>query len=224
MNNNKTEAAAIIVAAGASRRFNSKTPKQFFKLGAYPVFLWSILAFKKISEIKQIVLVAPKDRLSQLAPYAKKYGFNVVSGGKERHDSVKAGLSAVKPHIRYVLIHDGARPLISGSLIKECLKETIKYKATVSAVPSTDTVKLERNGFVKETYPRQKVWLAQTPQSFYKPLIEAAYKNLKNTSITDDAQVAELYGKKVKLVMGEYTNIKITRKQDIKTAKLILNI
>jgi 2-C-methyl-D-erythritol 4-phosphate cytidylyltransferase len=112
------DSAVIIVAAGAGKRFGSKTPKQFLLLNKLPVFLWSVQAFRKVREFSQFVAVVPADMLGTLAPYRKKYGIDFVAGGKERFDSVKAGLQALRPGIGYVAIHDGARPLITPEIIR----------------------------------------------------------------------------------------------------------
>jgi len=102
------KAAVIIVAAGASRRFGAKTPKQFMPLKGKPLFLWSVRAFKKVPAIKQVILVVPENKLRSLTPFAQQYGFQLTAGGKERIDSVKAGLALLHPSIECVAVHDGA--------------------------------------------------------------------------------------------------------------------
>jgi len=217
-----TKCAAIIVAGGSGKRFGSKTPKQFLNLQGVPVFIWSVTAFRKTGLFSQIILVAPKERLGKLAPFAKKYSFTLACGGKERSDSVRSGLKALDKDITIVAIHDAARPLISGEVIARAVLNAKKHGAVVVSVPARDTIKLTSCEKVVKTIPRDTVWLAQTPQVFKKSLIEKAYAKLDRAKVTDDAQVVEKAGFAVHVSMGDYKNIKITDKQDLKTAQLIL--
>ena len=168
--------AAIIVAAGSARRFASKIPKQFLNLNGRPVYLWSVLAFKKIKEFRQIIVVVPQKYLSRLKPFEKKYGIEFAAGGKERYDSVMSGLKKVRQDIGFVAIHDAARPLITKDIIAECLRQAKRSGAAIVAVAAKDTVKKAGAGLiVQATIPRNTVWLAQTPQIFRKSLLEKAY-------------------------------------------------
>jgi len=215
--------AAIIVAAGKSRRFSHKVRKQFANLKGKPVFLWSVEAFSKISAVKQIILVLPKEDMLKYNNLAKKSGLTIVAGGRERHDSVKAGLKAVKNDIDYVAIHDGARPLIRKEIIVNALRLAEKHGASVVAVPAKETIKVSVDGIkVNTTIPRDTVWLAQTPQVFRLAIINEAYASLRVKFVTDDAQVLELYGKTACIVPGDNSNIKITEKADIETAEMLL--
>jgi 2-C-methyl-D-erythritol 4-phosphate cytidylyltransferase len=217
------KAAAIIVAAGASRRFNAHVPKQFIRLKGLPVFLWSVRAFRMIREFKTIIVVVPEQYIASLAKYRKKYAIEFVAGGKERFDSVKAGLDRVPADNDYIAIHDGARPLITADLIRCGLTAAQRHGASVIAVPSRDTVKVSsRSLWVSKTVPRSDVWLAQTPQIFRRSLIVQAYKALRDTDITDDAQIIERMGHPVKIVPGDYNNIKITQYDDLELAKMLL--
>lgn len=219
----KVKAAAIIVAAGNSTRFGSRQPKQFVTLNGKPVFAWSIEAFKRVTDFKQIILVVPETKIAPLKKYRIKYGIDLVAGGKERIDSVKAGLSLVKKEITWVAIHDAARPLIRPYIIRKALAAAVRHKAAVVAIPCRDTVKTSRNGKkIDATLRRNEIWLAQTPQVFYLPLLRDAYDKLKNKSVTDDAQVIEQYGADAAIVPGDYTNIKITEPTDLEIIKSIL--
>jgi 2-C-methyl-D-erythritol 4-phosphate cytidylyltransferase len=208
-------AAAIIVAAGAGRRFRGSTPKQFVVLGGLPVFLRSVRAFQRLPDFTQIVLVVPEKQLRRCAPYRRRNGIDIVAGGKERSDSVRAGLAVLRNDIRYVAIHDAARPLVSDDSIRRGLVAARKYGASVVAVQARDTIKLSASGrYVDRTIPRSGVWLAQTPQTFRRSLIETSYRNLESSPVTDDAQAAELAGFRVRIVPGDYTNFKITERAD----------
>ena len=217
-----TKNAAIIVAGGSGKRFGSKTPKQFLNLLGIPVFIWSVNAFMKTGLFSQIILVAPKDRLCKLARYAKKYSFTLACGGRERSDSVESGLKALAKDITLVAIHDAARPLISRSVIERAVSGAKKHGAVVVSVPARDTIKLTSGEKIINTIPRDTVWLAQTPQIFKKTLIEKSYAKLDGAQVTDDAQAAEKAGFKVFVSMGDYNNIKITDKNDLKIAQTIL--
>ena len=216
-------AAAIIVAAGSGKRFNSKVPKQFLDLNGKPVFLWSVLAFKKLKAFVQVIVVVPQKYVAGLKPLGEKNGFELAAGGKERYDSVMAGLKKVRPGVSYVAIHDAARPLITEDIIAGCLREAKKSGAAIVAVSAKDTVKQAKTElFVQKTIPRNTVWLAQTPQIFNKNMLIKAYSGKLRTSITDDAQAVELAGRKPKIVPGRYSNIKITEPLDMKIAALLL--
>jgi 2-C-methyl-D-erythritol 4-phosphate cytidylyltransferase len=218
----KSGAAAIIVAAGAGKRFGGRVPKQFAYLNGKPVFLWSVLAFKKIREFSQIILVVPGNKVESFGALQKKYGIDIARGGKERPDSVRAGLSALRPGIKIVAIQDGARPLVQPETIKASVAAAKKYGAAVVAVKARDTVKLSLKGSVARTIPRDTIWLAQTPQTFIRNVIERAYAKLKNNKITDDAQAVELSGGQVKVVPGDYSNIKLTDRRDLAIAKILV--
>jgi 2-C-methyl-D-erythritol 4-phosphate cytidylyltransferase len=217
------KAAAIIVAAGAGRRFRGRTPKQFVDLAGRPVFLWSVLAFRRVAAFKQIVLVVPENRLRILAHYRRRYGIELVAGGAERFDSVRAGLAALRPDIGCVAIHDAARPLIGETVIRAGLTAAVKYGASVVAVPAKDTVKLSADGrCCDRTMPRAEVWLAQTPQTFRRRVIETAYRKLASARVTDDAQAAEQAGFRVRIVPGDDTNFKITERADHRMAASLI--
>ena len=218
-------AACIIVAAGKSRRYGSKELKQFVSLRGKPLFLWSVLAFKKIREFSQIIVVVPAERVKSLLELEKKYGIEVVAGGKERHDSVFNGVKKLNENITLVAIHDAARPLVSGNLIISALQAAKKYGASVVAVKARDTIKIveRKTGVVRKTIPRDEVWLAQTPQVFSRKIINRLYNNLVETQVTDDSQLAERLGIKVRIVEGSYSNIKVTDRADLETAQILFN-
>lgn len=221
----KSKTAAVIVAAGAGKRFGGKIKKQFVTLAGKPVFMWSVLEYRKLPQVRQIILVVPPAQLGSFRDFAFRYGIDIAAGGKERIDSVRAGLSAVNEDIDIVAIHDGARPLIKAAVIQASIKAAERCGAAVVSVMARDTVKSTSTGnrlFVSKTIPRDTIWLAQTPQTFKKKVIETAYAKLKAKRITDDAQAAELAGYKVAIVPGDYSNIKITDKKDIAIAKALL--
>ena len=160
----------------------------------------------------------------------KKYGFSkvrkVTAGGKERYDSVYAGLLCCQD-TDYVYIHDGARPFITEEMVQRGYEAVKRTNACVMGMPSKDTVKLaDSSGYIKETPDRKIVWNIQTPQIFSYDLIKKAHESIRKkdmTAITDDAMVVEQEsGVQVRLVEGSYQNIKITTPEDLDVAEVFL--
>lgn len=220
---------AVILAAGQGKRMNSSVAKQFLMLEGKPLLFYSIQAFEE-SRVDEIILVCGQGQIeycsSIIAPYGFKKVVRIVEGGEERYDSVYRTLFAVD-YTDYVLIHDGARPFVSPELINEMLDKVREYKACIAAVPVKDTIKtVDGGGLIKGTPDRNSMWLAQTPQAFEYSSIKAAYKMLfedeeaDRRTVTDDAMVYERYIKQpVRVVKGDYYNIKITTSEDMAIAK-----
>ncbi len=218
---------AIVLSGGTGKRMQSDIPKQYLILKDKPVLAHSLLAFEE-SKVDDIVIVCGAgDEDFIRKEFVQKYGLSKVSaicaGGAERYDSVYNGLKAC-PDSDYVLIHDGARPYLSVEVIQRNIDEVIKYGAVVTAVQSLDTVKIaDDEGFVTSTPDRKNVYLMQTPQTFKYELAFDCYdkyinETKKGTSVkaTDDAQVVEMFSDiKVKLIEGDYSNIKITVPKDL---------
>ena len=145
---------------------------------------------------------------------------DVCPGGERRQDSVVAGLSHLS-HCDWVVIHDGARPLVTLDLIDRGLEAATETGAAVAAVPVTDTIKVAGDdGFVQGTPPRRNLWAVQTPQVFRFDIIAEAYRQTKY-EVTDDARLVEQLGYRVKLYMGSYDNIKVTTTNDLALAELV---
>jgi len=224
----KPNFAVIIAAAGKSTRFGDKHYKKpFAKLCGKAVWLHSAQLFNQRSDVKQIiVVVSPEDRESfddQFGPDIAVLGIDAVNGGEERCQSVLNGLAKVRPEISMVAIHDAARPCIRGKFIDRVFDAASKHGAAILAVPVWSTVKkMDSDGFVAETIDRQNLQLAQTPQVFRKDWLIDSFAQARNGNPTDEAQLLEDNGKKIKLVEGEFTNIKITTKADMKFAESVL--
>ena len=218
---------AIVLSGGPGKRMQSDIPKQYLILKDKPVLAHSLLAFEE-SKVDDIVIVCGAgDEEFIRKEFVLKYGLSKVSaicaGGAERYDSVYNGLKAC-PDSDYVLIHDGARPYLSVEVIQRNIDEVIKYDAVVTAVQSLDTVKIaDDEGFVTSTPDRKNVYLMQTPQTFkYELAFECYDKYINETKkgasvkATDDAQVVEMFSDiRVKLIEGDYSNIKITVPKDL---------
>lgn len=224
--------AAVIVAGGSGKRMGTAIKKQFIKLRDKEVLAYTIEAFNKLEEISEIIVVTGEEDIEKVEKeIIQAYRLNkvskVVAGGKERQDSVHNGLMAVADEMEYVMIHDGARPFISEEVLRRAIDKTIECKATIVAVPVKDTIKMinPETQIVETTPSREMLWSVQTPQSFDKELLKAAYKeaNEKGLQVTDDSMIVEAYGKQVAVVLGEYTNIKITTPEDLVVGESILN-
>ncbi len=144
-------------------------------------------------------------------------------GGLTRADSVRQGLKAISGTIRWVAVHDAVRPLVRPELIEETLRQARRHRAAIAATPSQDTVKLANgDGCIHRTPPRETVWLAQTPQVFERSLLERAHAKGSRLKVTDDAQLVERLGVRVRLVEAPAENLKITRPIDLVVARTLL--
>ena len=215
----------VMLAGGKGKRMGTKVSKQYLLLDEKPVLFYSLKAFEEF--VDEIIVVAAKGE----EEYCKenivdKYGIEkvsaVVTGGAERYLSVYEGLKAIKKadNETYVLIHDGARPFISGKVIKAAIEKVKETGACIVAVPSKDTVKIGNiDNMVESTPDRRNVWLVQTPQAFeYENIFEAYKKAIASgrDDITDDSMVLESFGEiKIYFVEGDYDNIKLTTPEDL---------
>lgn len=216
--------SVIIVAAGRGRRLGYKTPKAFLPLAGQRMYRYSLQTFSRISGIEELVLVVPRGwqrRLDFLRSGFPKLRA-IVPGGRERTDSVRAGLKAVSAKSDLVLIHDAARPLVSAADIRNVIAAARKNGAAILAQPVTDTIKREQSGFVAATIERRRLWRAQTPQGFRRRLLMRLYGRRK-IAATDDSFLAERAGCRVALVPASSPNFKITDKHDLRMAACLLN-
>ena len=223
--------AAVVLAAGSGKRMGTSVHKQYLLIKGKPVIYYTLRAFE-LSEVDEIILVTGADEIDYCSrEIVEKYNFQkvraVIAGGKERYDSVYEGLKALSD-CDYVLIHDGARPLISSALINANISCVQEKEACITAVPAKDTIKVADNkGYVADTPDRSKLWQIQTPQVFEAGLIKEAYERLYNDTtagnITDDAMVVEHYmDRTVKMTMADYKNIKVTTPEDMDIARIFL--
>ncbi len=217
-------AGAIIVAAGTSKRMG-RVDKVMASLGGKPVLIRVIDAFQKCRSIDQIVVVLGKQNLAEVRRLVLKEGWSekidLCFGGRRRRDSVMAGLDRLD-QCDWVVVHDGARPLVTASLINRGLKEAVETGAASAAVPVTDTIKVVgMDGVVRHTPTRDNLWAVQTPQVFEYEMITEAYRRAKG-EVTDDTSLVEQMGYRVRLYMGSYDNIKITTPDDLVVAEVLL--
>lgn len=228
---------AVVLAAGSGSRMNSDVKKQYMEIGGKPLIYYSLKTFEE-SLIDDIVLVVSRGDIDYVrTEIVQKFGFDkvtaIVEGGLYRYHSVRLGLEAAAPNCDYAFIHDGARPFLTNDIILRSLHAVKEFGACVVGMPVKDTIKIaDEKGFASSTPDRNLTWMIQTPQVFSYKMILELYQRLdreegelmaKGINITDDAMVVEYFSdKKIKLVEGSYTNIKITTPEDIPAAEAIL--
>jgi len=208
--------SAVIVAAGSGKRFGSK--KQFALIDKKQVFEITLSKFQKNCRITDILLVLPPEDVNKYKKYQNKK-VKIIAGGKTRQHSVFNALNRLDAGTDIVVIHDGVRPFVTAEIIEESIMVAAKYGSAVAAVPVKDTVKIVSGNVIKSTPDRKKIFLAQTPQTFRYPLILRAYKKAFKEGYfsTDDSALVERTGKKVRIIPGDYKNIKITVRSDIRS-------
>jgi len=226
----KEKVTAIVLAAGKGSRMHSEIQKQYMTLLDRPVITYALEAFEKSSVDEIILVVAPGEieyaQENILDKYDYKKVSGIITGGAERYDSVYKALCSM-PEEGYVLIHDGARAFITSELIEFCIEQVKKDKSCVMGMPVKDTIKIvDEDRYAVSTPPRSTMWQIQTPQSFSYPLVYEAYRKMladEDSAITDDAMVVErMTNQPVKLIEGNYRNIKITTPEDMLIAEMYL--
>ncbi|MBN1367141.1 MAG: 2-C-methyl-D-erythritol 4-phosphate cytidylyltransferase [Dehalococcoidales bacterium] len=219
----RQKAGAIIVAAGESKRMGG-IDKMWALIDGKPVLARTIEVFANCNAIDHIVIVLNKMNLKKGRLLKKELAaakkITLCTGGKRRQDSVAAGLAKLS-ECQWVVIHDGARPLVTTDLIERCLEAARETGTAIAAVPITDTVKIVRNNKVKQTVPRHVLWAAQTPQVFRYDIITEAHSKVSSDA-TDDASLVEQIKYKVVISPGATDNIKITTPDDLILAESIL--
>lgn len=227
----RTNVTAIITAAGKGTRMQSSINKQYIEIAGIPVLARTVDVFQKCDAIDNIILVVNEEDINYCSHrIVEYYNFSkvksLVSGGAQRQNSVYKGLCAVSEACRIVLIHDGARPFVTNKNIVDCINATKTYGACGVGVRLKDTVKIsDQNGFVEATPDRNSLWSIQTPQGFaYEVIIDAHEKAMQSEYIgTDDMVLVERRGIPVKIVEGNYQNIKITTQEDLAIGESIIS-
>jgi 2-C-methyl-D-erythritol 4-phosphate cytidylyltransferase / 2-C-methyl-D-erythritol 2,4-cyclodiphosphate synthase len=214
----------IIVAAGRGTRLGAAVPKQLLPLAGRTLLQRSVAAFDGHPLVSDIVVVLPSEWVaagaSLVAGTARALRF--VAGGARRQDSVRAGLDDLPSNADVVLVHDAARPFVTGALIDRVIAGARTAGAAVPALSSRDTVKRvdASSHVVRETLPRDEIWLAQTPQGFRRDVLVAAVAfGAAGVEATDEAMLAERAGYVVQVVPGEDANVKITTPEDLGAAR-----
>ncbi|HZH62450.1 MAG TPA: 2-C-methyl-D-erythritol 4-phosphate cytidylyltransferase [Metabacillus sp.] len=217
----------IIPAAGQGKRMKAGRNKQFIELNEIPIIIHTLRVFEEHDQCSSIILVINEAEKADFQYLMRKYQIKkvqkLVTGGKERQYSVYNGLKVVKDE-ELVLVHDGARPFVTHGSIDRLVAKAVETGAATLAVPVKDTIKKVEDGIVAETVERSTLWSVQTPQAFQLRMILEAHEKAINEGYlgTDDASLLERVGQPVSIVVGDYTNMKITTPEDLYIAEAIL--
>lgn len=219
----------VIPAAGQGKRMGTKECKQFLTFQDRPVLIHTLHIFETHPEVDEIVVAVREDEIGRVRRMIEEAGLkkvtHVVPGGAERQESVYRGLKALSSE--WVLVHDAVRPFVSHEAIDRLLAAVKMHGAAILAVPVKDTVKMvDAAGIVENTPDRNRLWIVQTPQAFRADMLVEAHEQGRHTGaiVTDDAMLVEELGIDVRVVTGEYTNIKLTTPDDLVLAEAIVQM
>ncbi len=219
--------SVVIVAAGEGARMGA--PKQFMDIAGRPMCLRACEVFERSAMVDEIVMVVARGDIERAKDEVKKCWFEkvkaVVQGGASRQESVHNGLREVSPRSDVILVHDGARPLVTAAILENVISSLSKSEAVVPGVPVTDTIKeISRANVVISTLNRETLWAIQTPQGFKASLIKRAYEEAEADGFlgTDDASLVERIGGHVDVISGSYDKIKVTTPNDLRLAECIV--
>lgn len=229
--------AVVIPAAGSGRRMGTNEIKTFLKLRGRDLIEWTILPFATCGWVDQIIVVGRKQEEERFGTLLGKIRtelldkamdcpeMSFVVGGADRLESVDNGLHQLMDDINFVMVHDGARPLVSEEVIERCLEDVFEHNTSVVCVPVKDTIKVATDDhFVDSTPDRSRLFAIQTPQCFERNLLLRAYEQgkIQGLTVTDDSGLVEAFGHPVKLTLGSYNNIKVTTPEDLLLADQIM--
>ena len=221
--------SAVIVAGGAGRRMRRTIRKQYIPLNGRPLLGHTLVAVAASRRIEHIYLVVPREdlefcRQKVVDPDAVGQPVTIVPGGTTRQASVFNGIRAIEDMEGIAVVHDGVRPFIRAEQIDVCVEQAEIHDACILGIPAFDTLKrVDESGFAIDTIPRDTVWHSQTPQAFRCRLIEKAHEQALNDRFvaSDDAQLVERLGIRIKMITGSRHNIKITTDEDLVLAEQI---
>ncbi len=220
---------AIIPAAGQGSRMQSNVNKQYLSLNGKPILAHTLAVFENSELINGVILVVRKEEIDFCREeVVDRYSFGkvqaLVPGGKERVDSVARGLEKCSPDTDVVVVHDGARPLLTCCLLHQVLEKALQAGAAIAAVPVKDCIKEVEREKVVVTLERQRLWAVQTPQAFKYQLLKEAFNTPFPPLVYDEAMLVELSGHKVTVVRGDYSNLKVTTPEDLKIASVLMGV
>jgi 2-C-methyl-D-erythritol 4-phosphate cytidylyltransferase len=214
-------AAAIVVAAGESRRMGRD--KLLLSVAGRPLLAHTLAAFEACAIVDEVVVVLAHSNAPDVLPLLPAFAkvTRTCLGGRRRQDSVRAGLHTIAPR-EFVVVHDGARPLVTPELIAAGVEAARETGAAAAAVPMIDTLKeTDGHGIVRRTVPRERLWAVQTPQVFRYALLLRAHTDAVD-DVTDDCALVEALGVPVKLYPGARANFKVTTPDDLALADALL--
>ena len=220
----------LIACAGSGKRMGATVNKLFLEVFNKPILAWTLLAAEQAISVEWIGLIIQPQEKETIATILQEYPLHkpmvLIAGGTTRQESVYQGLLALPTGTEKVLIHDGARCLVTAKLLDRCSQALEKASALVTAIPVKDTIKVVEiaTGKIEQTPQREKLWAAQTPQGFDVALLKRAHEEAiqKGWQVTDDSMLLEQMGYEVVVVSGEESNIKITTTLDLMMAEMIL--
>jgi 2-C-methyl-D-erythritol 4-phosphate cytidylyltransferase len=224
------DVGVVIVAAGSGSRVGGAELKQFRWVAGKPMLLHSLQTFMMRGDVVSVVCVLPREYVADPPPWIFQCDIDrlmLSTGGRTRSESVANGLDDLPDEARIVLVHDAARPLISGQTIDRVIAAARETGAALAALPVTDTLKeVGENGNVVRTVDRQRLWRAQTPQGFQREVIVRAHRDAAAARITatDDAALCERLGIDVRVVQGSERAFKITEEQDFERAEALARV
>jgi 2-C-methyl-D-erythritol 4-phosphate cytidylyltransferase len=215
--------SVIITAGGIGRRMRSSLPKQFILVNEKPILMYTIKIFYEYDPKIEILLTLPEDWRDYWEDVLREHDFKIphriVSGGKERYDSIKNALSKCTGNL--IAVHDGVRPLVELDTIRHCFDEAEKSGAAIPVVPIVESLR-KKNAMGTEIVNRKDYLIVQTPQCFQRDVLLGAYENPYHEGITDDASLVEEAGHPIETIAGNESNIKITTQSDLKYAGMFL--
>ena len=215
-----TKFSLIITAGGTSSRYGNKN-KLLELINNKTVIEHTVEAFLDFTNITQIIIPTNIEFINEFKTLLADKRINIIEGGKTRQESVYKAINHVSN--KYVIIHDGARPLITKEVISRVMDSVIEHSAVSVMTKTTDTIKeVDSSGKIIQTIDRTRLYNTQTPQAFETKIIQTAHRELKDDNYTDDSSMLEKLGIPVYIVQGSYTNIKITTKSDLDFAKLYI--
>ncbi len=220
----EVKVGVVIVAGGSGKRLGGATPKQYKILGQQPMLCHTINAFAEALPTAQIVVVVAEDRVDYWRNLSARFSVathDIVSGGAERFDSVKAGIERLSESVDIIAVHDGARPFCSHELIHRALQCALSSGSAIPVVPITDSVREIVSDGSSQALQRSLLRGVQTPQLFDSVLLRRGYKQQYRESFTDESSIVESLGERVWLCDGESRNIKITTAEDMLLAEVI---
>jgi len=217
---------AVIVAGGSGTRMQSALPKQFLLLNGKPVLMHTIEAFYSSRTVPQIILVLHPNYHAMWKELCDVHNFviyhTLIAGGETRFHSVKNAIDHINDKNVLIAVHDAVRPLIDTAVIDEAYACAETSGSAVTAVKSRDSVR-QLQGNTSQALNRDDIYLVQTPQTFQSALLIKAYEQAYDGKFTDDASVVEQMGVQIRLIEGNYTNMKITFPEDIAIAETLIN-
>ena len=220
--------AAIIAAGGRGARLGADRPKQFLEIGGRTILEMSVAALAASPRIDENVVALPEDHVDAVA---KSFNRSVttpihfVSGGARRQDSVANAFTKTAPYADVIVIHDAARPFVTGDVISRAIDGAQARGAAIAAIAVRDTVKQaeaanpDGSRLIRATIPRDSVFLAQTPQAFRRDILARALSEGADVDATDEAMLVERLGLPVHVVEGDPSNVKITTPEDLAAAR-----